>query len=328
MLYILAVVLLLCCCLLGVMYACFKTAFGVPKKLPKYCEDLPDNDLYVPYFDKIKQLTDYSASFSFEDITITSYDGLKLHGRMLCSDPSEPWLIFFHGYRSNPDRDYGGGIKIGREAGYNMLLVDQRAHGKSEGRFLTFGIKERFDCNSWVNYLVIKYGEDVQIVLYGISMGATTVLLASEGAAKNVVGIIADCGYDSPRGIILKTMKDNKFPLSAYHILRLSAKLFGGFDINDGSVAQAMNACEIPVLFIHGESDDIVPCDMGRDNFAYCKSTKKQLLTVPHAGHGISYLVDTTLYTETVKNFLIKTGKTSSIPNFAQKTAINEKACG
>lgn len=326
--YISAVVFLLCICLLGVMYACFKTAFGVPKKLPKYCEDLPNNDLYKPYFDKIKQLTDYTASLSLEDVTITSYDGLKLHGRVYCTDPSAPWLIFFHGYRSNPDRDYGGGIKIGQEIGYNILLVDQRAHAKSEGTFLTFGIKERLDCHSWINYIVSRFGEDVRIVLYGISMGATTVLLASDGAPKNVVGIIADCGYDSPRGIILKTMKDNKFPLSAYFILRLSAKLFGGFDINDGSVAQAMNSCEIPVLFIHGESDDVVPCEMGRENFGYCKSVKKRLLTVPEAGHGISYLVDTKLYAQTVKNFLFSTQKITSVPDFSQKSSVGEQIYG
>ena len=211
-----------------------------------------------------------------------------------------------HGYRSGAERDFCGGLKFGIEAGVNVLLVDQRAHGKSEGKCLTFGIKERRDCLSWVNYVVSRAGKNCEIVLYGMSMGAATVLMAAGlDLPRNVVGIVADCGYSSPKAIIKKVIREMHYPVfPTYFLVRLGGMLFGGFDIEETSAAAAMDGCDIPVLFIHGDDDRFVPCDMGRENHKHCRSAGKKILVVPAAGHGMSYMTDKKTYLGTVSEFL------------------------
>ena len=194
------------------------------------------------------------------------------------------------------------------ESGYNVLLVDQRAHGRSEGKCLSFGVLERRDCLSWVNFVVSRAGEGAKIVLYGMSMGAATVLMAAGlKLPENVVGIVADCGYTAPEAIIKTVIRKYHLPVfPIYPLIRLGGRLFGGFDLEEASAARAMDECDIPVLFIHGGDDRFVPCDMGRENYAHCRSAGKELLSVPGAGHGMSYMVDKTAYLTAVSTFLNK----------------------
>ena len=211
-----------------------------------------------------------------------------------------------HGYRSGAERDFCGGLKFGIDSGFNVLLVDQRAHGKSEGKCLTFGIKERYDCLTWINYVISQAGGSCKIALYGMSMGAATVLMAAgSGLPKNVACIVADCGYTSPKAIIKKVIREMHYPVfPTYALVRLGGMLFGGFDIEEYSAVQAMEKCDIPVLFIHGADDRFVPCDMGRENHRHCRAEGKKLLIVPNAGHGMSYMSDKKAYLGTVSEFL------------------------
>ena len=211
-----------------------------------------------------------------------------------------------HGYRSGAERDFCGGLKFGIDSGFNVLLVDQRAHGKSEGKCLTFGIKERYDCLTWINYVISQAGGSCKIALYGMSMGAATVLMAAgSGLPKNVACIVADCGYTSPKAIIKKVIREMHYPVfPTYALVRLGGMLFGGFDIEEYSAVQAMEKCDIPVLFIHGADDRFVPCDMGRENHRHCRAEGKKLLIVPNAGHGMSYMSDKRAYLGTVSEFL------------------------
>lgn len=145
-------------------------------------------------------------------------------------------------------------------------------------------------------------------MLYGMSMGAATVLMAADlELPENVVGIVADCGYSSPSAIIKQVLQKRHYPLfPTYALLRLGGRLFGGFDIEEASAAEAMENCHIPVLLIHGEDDRFVPCAMGRENFEHCRSSEKEILTVPGAGHGMSYMADKEAYLSTVSAFLKK----------------------
>lgn len=138
--------------------------------------------------------------------------------------PGAPVQIMMHGYKSGAERDFCGGAQIAVQGGYHVLLVDQRAHGKSEGRCLTFGIQERYDCRAWVNYAVGRFGADTKILLYGVSMGAATVLMAGGlNLPRNVVGIVADCGYSSPAAIIRKVIRDQHLPIfPVYYLVRLA----------------------------------------------------------------------------------------------------------
>ena len=189
---------------------------------------------------------------------------------------------------------------------YDILLVDQRAHGQSEGKTISFGINERCDLLSWLQYVDARFGADeYRIILSGVSMGAATVLMAAELALPAAVkGIIADCGYTSPRAIIRKVMKDAGLcPALLYPFVRLAARLAGGFDLDEASAVESVRHCRVPVLIIHGEADGFVPCSMAREIYAAC-ACDKELLLVPGADHVMSYIVDTKRYEETVRRFI------------------------
>ena len=267
---------------------------------------MPDTEQYAPYSAEARQMISDALEIPYKEAVVTSYDGLRLFGKCYIASADAPWLIMLHGYRSGAERDFCGGLKFGIDSGFNVLLVDQRAHGKSEGKCLTFGIKERYDCLTWINYVISQAGGSCKIALYGMSMGAATVLMAAgSGLPKNVACIVADCGYTSPKAIIKKVIREMHYPVfPTYALVRLGGMLFGGFDIEEYSAVQAMEKCDIPVLFIHGADDRFVPCDMGRENHRHCRAEGKKLLIVPNAGHGMSYMSDKRAYLGTVSEFL------------------------
>lgn len=249
-------------------------------------------------------LVDELEARDFEHVSIRSRDGLKLVGRLYEEPNSDVVEIIFHGWRSNALRDGCGGSHLARKAGHSILLVDQRAHGESEGNTITFGIKEKYDCLDWTNDIVARFGSHVKIILVGLSMGAATVLMASAlDLPANVKGIAADCGYTSPEAIIRKVCRDMGIPdRLGYPFVRVSARLFGGFSMKDGGAVEAVRQAKVPILLIHGEADDFVPFSMCREIYDACAS-EKYLLTVPHAGHGLSFFYDRAAYEKTAKEF-------------------------
>lgn len=284
-------------------YACYRMTFSVPKKCADPYDGI-DKGSFVSYKHDIRELIDTVREIPYEDVYTVSEDGLRLHGKYYEKTPGAPVEILCHGYRGTGYRDFCGGLQLALKRGHNALLIDQRAHGESEGKCLTFGIKERKDCRSWVNYIIERCGIDTKIILVGISMGAATVTMATElDMPDNVVAVIADCGYSSPEKIIRKVMKDMKYPQFLYPVVELGAKLYGHFELGEASSEEALKSSKIPVLFIHGEADDFVPCDMTKVNYEVCAS-KKVLVTVPEAGHGLSYLVDLDKYKGEVDKFL------------------------
>lgn len=275
------------------------------------------------YRRRVQALMAELSALPCEDVYITSFDGLKLHGRYYRAAGAESASasgpaayaagqagrvleIMFHGYNGNAMRDFCGGHKIARELGHDILLVDQRAHGQSEGKTISFGINERCDLLSWLQYVEARFGADeYRIILSGVSMGAATVLMAAELKLPAAVkGIVADCGYTSPRAIIRKVMKDAGLcPALLYPFVRLAARLVGGFDLDEASAVESVRHCRVPVLIIHGEADGFVPCSMAREIYAAC-ACDRELLLVPGADHVMSYIVDTKRYEDTVRRFI------------------------
>lgn len=303
---ILTIILLIPAAVAAASYFCYRLAFSVPKQSREALFEMPDTEQYAPYSAEARQMISDALEIPYKEAVVTSYDGLRLFGKCYIASADAPWLIMLHGYRSGAERDFCGGLKFGIDSGFNVLLVDQRAHGKSEGKCLTFGIKERYDCLTWINYVISQAGGSCKIALYGMSMGAATVLMAAGSELpKNVVCIVADCGYTSPKAIIKKVIREMHYPIfPTYALVRLGGMLFGGFDIEEYSAVQAMEKCDIPVLFIHGDDDRFVPCDMGRENHRHCRAEGKKLLIVPNAGHGMSYMSDKRAYLGTVSEFL------------------------
>lgn len=302
------VIFLLILILLVLIFGLFLAYYYTFARSDRRCADdkeIPRGKHYAPFRDKMLANIEKLLNTPCEMVSIESYDGLTLFGRYYHHADHAPVVILFHGYRSSPIRDGSGGFWLFRDKGYNILLVDQRSHGKSQGHTITFGIRERYDCRAWVRYIADCFGEDTPIFLLGISMGAATVLMASEmGLPGNVRGIIGDCGYSSVKGILTEVMRQMKLPGSlGYPLLRFGAKLFGRFDPEEASPVDALKHSQYPILLIHGEDDRFVPCSMSHENHEAC-SAVKEILTVPGAGHGMSFYGDPKGYSNAVIKFL------------------------
>ena len=259
---------------------------------------------YDAYRPRMRQIYQTLSSRPCETVTIESRDGLALSGRYYHVADGAPLDIGFHGYRSSPLTDFSGGSEISFELGHNLLLVDQRAHGQSAGRTISFGIRERWDLLSWVEYALNRFGKDTSILLYGVSMGAATVLMASElELPENVKGIIADCPYSSPMDVILHVGQSNPLPNWLIRpFVILGAKVFGGFDVNETTAWEAVKNTTVPILIIHGDADSYVPCHMSDIAAANTQMVTRHV--IPGAEHGISYLVDTPKYRALVTDFI------------------------
>lgn len=292
---------------LAAAYAAVRIGGVVPPRCDEDVFSMPDTEQYNVFRAQSEKMIRDTLSIPYEDVFITSFDGLRLHAKFYAaSERKAPVQIMFHGYKSSAERDFCGGLREGIDGGFNVLLVDQRAHGESEGKYLTFGVNERFDCLSWASYAAERFGNDVKIYLYGISMGASTVLMASAlPLPKSVSGIVADCGYTSPKAIICSVLRDHHVPAApVYAVAKLGARLFCGFDLDSASAPDALRRSHIPVLFIHGDDDRFVPCRMSRENFEASAAEHKKLLIVHNAGHGLSYMLDRPAYLSSLHSFL------------------------
>ena len=287
----------------GCCYA-YRIAFFSPKsnreRIPRV-----SGPQFEPYRAEISRIFHQLHDRPCEMVTIQFFDGLILSGRYYHIQDGAPLDIGFHGYRSTPFTDFAGGSELSFAMGHNLLLVDQRSHGKSQGNTISFGILERHDVLSWIDYALDRFGMNTQILLYGVSMGASTVLMAScLNLPENVKGIVADCPYNDPLEIILHVGKSNPLPNGLIRpFVLLSARLLGGFDLQETNAAQAVKQAAVPILIIHGQADTFVPCCMSEAP-ALANPSLVVRHTFPGAEHAISYLVDTQRYHKLVQEFV------------------------
>ena len=289
----------------GAWYA-YREAFGADPKRTADFRDIPEEDGYGPYREASLQNIDKLLAEPFQRISIRSRDGPWLRGKFYEGDKGAPLLLFFHGYRSTAERDGSGGFTLCRKNGWNALMVDQRGHGESEGKTITFGIRERYDCLDWTREAVRRFGEDVSIFLVGVSMGAATVLMASNlDLPPQVKGIWADCGYSPPQEVLLHTARSRHLPgKPALALLRLGGRLFGqGLHVDECTALECVKQAKVPILLIHGEGDGVVPCEMARRMKDAC-AAPVELLTVPNAPHGMSFYAGHEAYTTAVEKLI------------------------
>ena len=242
---------------------------------------------------------------SFEEHRITSDDGITLYGRFYKNGDSKTTILMMHGFRSNAIHDFSCAFSFYFNKGFNLFVPDQRAHGNSEGKYITYGVFERYDALSWVKY-INRLIPDGKIYMTGVSMGASTVLMAAGlELPENVLGIIADCGFTSPGEIIKKVMKqDLKLPLFPfYYTTRAMTKVVAGFDFEEYSAVTAVKNCKIPILFLHGKSDGFVPFSMGEEIYS-AAGCRKEAVWVENADHGCSFLVDQAACATALAGFL------------------------
>jgi len=290
----------------GLAYICYRMAFYSPNCSSVQSEEIeiPKGKIYEPFREQMERWTKESRTIPHERVEITSFDGLRLSGNYYEYAPGAPIELMFHGYRGTAERDLSGGVQRCFRLGRSALIVNQRGSRGSEGHVISFGIHEHRDCDAWLKFMLQRFGPDVKIILTGISMGASTVLLAAgKPLPPNVIGVLADCGFSSARDIIRIVIAKMRLPAGLlYPFVKLGAKLYGHFDLEEVSPVDAMKKCSVPVIFFHGEADSFVPCEMSRVNYDACAARKK-LVTIPGAGHGLSYLVAPEQYLNELRVF-------------------------
>lgn len=304
--YIILIVLLVILILLFLLtYICFKkTFYSKNKKRNNNDIYIPNDEIHQEYKDTIYQDVKDIRNLVYTKYSIKSHDGLTLTAKYYECNKNAPIEIMFHGYRGNAEIDLSTGVKRAFKCGRNVLLVSQRGSQGSDGHVITFGIKERFDCVDWVNFVVKEFGSDVKIILTGISMGAATVVMAgSMDIPSNVIGIIADCGYNKPKDIIIKVIQDMKLPPKLiYPFIKLSAKIFGKFDLEEYSPLESVKKIKAPVFFVHGTGDTFIPIKMTEKLYDECIS-RKVLVPIKDGKHGTSYMKDPDLYITELEKF-------------------------
>ena len=288
-------------------YTVFRMIFHSPNKTQNDDLFLSPSEQTDPLRETIFGMIRTLNAIPYERVGITSFDGLRLNGRYYHRMDGAPIAILFHGYRGTPSRDFSGGAQHYLEDGFNVLLIEQRAHCSSEGHVTTFAVREHRDCLTWIDYARTRFGAQTPIILCGISMGASTVLTAAGlKLADNVKGVIADSPFTSPKEIIMRVSRDRRLPPHiVWWLAWLGACLFGCFRPTGVDTAESVKNTQVPILLIHGEDDRYVPCDMGK-RIAAANPKMVELHTFPKAGHGLSFLIDRPRYEQITRAFLIR----------------------
>lgn len=269
------------------------------------------------YFPQMKQCREWMMEQPHKDVWIRSQDGLKLHGTYFQginsseskNDSEYPVyakaVICFHGYTSQGLADYGSISNYYLKRGYNVLLVDQRAHGQSEGKYIGFGCMDRLDAQRWIEWMIQENGENVQILLHGNSMGGATVLMTGGlELPDQVKGIIADCAFTSPKEVFTHVLH-SMYHLPAFPMIQIADVINrkqAGYGLDECNAAREVRKAKVPVLLIHGDADTFVPCRMCEEIYENCASPKTKLI-VRGAGHCESYYRDREAYERAMDSF-------------------------
>lgn len=272
------------------------------KTVKKRISGLKDNQ---EFFDALKNGEEKLRGYETETVEITSYDGTALIGHFYPCENPKRIIVAMHGWRSGWDQDFGMIAPFLRQEGCSVLYAEQRGQNGSGGTHITFGLLERYDCLDWVSWVSTHTLPGLPVYLAGISMGATTVLMAAGLELPPCVkGIAADCGFTSPHSIWKHVAERNlhlNYDLHHSWAERLFRRRLH-MHAEDVSTLSAMEKCRVPVLFIHGSDDSFVPVEMTYENYKAC-AAPKELLIVPGAGHGLSYLTEPERYQQSLHAF-------------------------
>lgn len=262
-----------------------------------------DWDKYIPH---IRECKEKLAQMQHEDLFITSKDGLKLHATYFPCEGSKKIVICFHGYTSEGMNDYSTLAIFYKNNGYNLLLVDERAHGKSEGTYIGFGCLDRHDAISWIDEMIKMHGEDCKILLHGDSMGGSTVLMTTGlELPPQVKAAVSDCAFTSAWEVFSSVLK-NMYHLPPFPIMQISNQMVkkkAGYELDECNARIEVAKAKIPILFMHGDSDTFVPCSMVHELYEAC-NTEKKLVVIEGAGHVESCYRDPEVYEGAIEEFI------------------------
>ena len=258
------------------------------------------------YVQRVRESQKWLDTLPAESLQIQSFDGLKLRARLYKNPEAKAVMVACHGFHSSGVKDFGPAAAYYYGLGFSLLFIDQRACGDSEGRCATYGVLESRDARAWCQLMADRY-PGMPILLAGVSLGSATVMMASDNLPAPVKAIIADCGFNSPYDqLAVVASRSVNFPAGIKFLLvgvDMWCRLLAHIRLKQWSSAQALAKTTRPVLFIHGESDTLVPYTCTEQNMAACASPHT-LFSLPDAGHAVSFFCDPEGYKKAVGGFL------------------------
>ena len=285
---------MLCFYAVGDYFVDFALERGEDLSPPKACANIADPNLKAPPV----------PNFQNEDWSLESFDGLKLHAkRFFPAENSNRWAILVHGYGRDGTYAYDYAEEY-LKRGWNVLVPDLRAAGESEGKFITMGALESRDIFDWAEK-IISDNPDAKIILHGVSMGAATVMMTAALEPKNLCAVVEDCGYTSAYEMF--TAQLNKiFGLPEYPVMPCAdyvCKFKTGVKISDAAPLEVVDKIKVPILFIHGDEDGLVPFDMMTKLYDKAVAPKEKFV-VAGAGHADAKRKNPAAYFDKVFDFL------------------------
>ena len=253
----------------------------------------------IPKFKPFRELL-------FESADIISFDGLRLHADFLRGEPgTKVTMIFCHGYKSEAAFDFAAMYDFYRSLGYNLVYLNMRAHGKSGGKYIGFGVLDRFDVQSWAKK-VAELFPDTSIFLHGMSMGAASILQSADLELDPAVcGIIADCGFSSTNEVF-RNLVGGLYHLPAtpfVDIFEAVNRMTAGYGFTDADSVRSMEKSRLPLAYICGDCDRYVPLDMAMRIYNACVQDKV-LLIAEGAGHAASFMTENEKYRNLITEFI------------------------
>lgn len=265
--------------------------------------------------------TDYSDMIAFtqnkvkwneqqetEKISITSERGDLLKGYLtLNKNESNVFVFFAHGCRTDHNGDPANFMQYYIEKGYNFLSVDHVAQGESGGAYMGYDYFESIDSLEWLDYLIRRFGQDIKIIIHGVSMGGATVCQMSDKVPSQVKLAVADCPYTSALDEFDHVAKSAgvKYTGTILKAINAMNKRFAGYDFKETDVRNAVKNAKVPMLFVHGKEDDFVPTRMGVELYEIC-TNEKELYLVDNAIHAQSIKTDEVGYHKKLDAFIEK----------------------
>jgi hypothetical protein len=271
-------------------------------------DEMADMKQWEEYKKIIHPCKEWFLAQDLQHITIKARDNITLHGDYLPAEtPTDRLAICFHGYTSCGVSDCAAMAFFLHNLGFDCLIVDDRAHGKSEGKYIGFGILDRFDALAWINCMNERFDSKKRILLFGVSMGASTaVMTAGFGdLPENVKAVISDCAFTSPYEVFSHILKRD-YHIPEFPVMNINDNICrrkAGYGFRDYSTLDAVRVTKVPIMFIHGKCDDFVPVSMSIANYNACNSPK-ELLLIDNAAHAASHYENLELYESRAAEFI------------------------
>ena len=248
--------------------------------------------------------------YGYEKHYIMSDRGDGLVGYLMkAKEPSNIYVFGAHGYRSYGKKEFCGFAQYYLSRGINVFFPDHIASGESDGTHCSFGYYEREDCMKWLKYMTDHFGEDIKIILHGVSMGSATVCMMSgrNNLPDNVKFTVADCGFTTAEALFKYKLNDLKVPdIGLVKGVDMANKINHGFKLTSIRPVEAVANARVPMLFVHGKDDNLVPSFMAEELYEACSNPNKDILIVDGADHAQAHVNGKEEYEQKIDEFIAK----------------------